>query len=168
VISLDIAMDFRRVSPAIAASARMSRSHASITNRRARHLTFRTRETVFYNWRMRCLPSFAALVFVLLSLTAPVTGFAFSLPADSRARVIAVIDGDTVKLDNGREVRLVGIQAPKLPLGRRGFTAWPLADEAKAKLEALTAERLVIPGYGHNPQLDPAFTAALLAFVARA
>jgi pimeloyl-ACP methyl ester carboxylesterase len=32
----------------------------------------------------------------------------------------------------------------------------------------LDAERLVIPGYGHNPQLDPAFTAALLAFVARA
>jgi len=29
----------------------------------------------------------------------------------------------------------------------------------------LRAERLVIPGYGHNPQLDPAFTAALLAFV---
>ena len=29
----------------------------------------------------------------------------------------------------------------------------------------LRAERLVIPGYGHNPQLDPVFTAALLAFV---
>lgn len=31
----------------------------------------------------------------------------------------------------------------------------------------LDAERLVVPGYGHNPQLDPAFTAALLAFAAR-
>jgi pimeloyl-ACP methyl ester carboxylesterase len=31
----------------------------------------------------------------------------------------------------------------------------------------LDAERLVIPGYGHNPQLDPAFTVALLAFVER-
>ena len=30
---------------------------------------------------------------------------------------------------------------------------------------ALGAERLVVAGHGHNPQLDPAFTAALLAFV---
>ena len=33
--------------------------------------------------------------------------------------------------------------------------------------DALDAERLVVPGHGHNPQLDPAFTRALLAFVAR-
>jgi len=32
----------------------------------------------------------------------------------------------------------------------------------------LRAERLVIPGHGHNPQVDPAFTEALLAFVNRA
>ena len=32
----------------------------------------------------------------------------------------------------------------------------------------LAAERLVLPGHGHNPQLDPAFTAALLDFVHRA
>jgi pimeloyl-ACP methyl ester carboxylesterase len=32
---------------------------------------------------------------------------------------------------------------------------------------ALDAERVVIPGYGHNPQLSPRFTEALLAFVAR-
>ena len=32
----------------------------------------------------------------------------------------------------------------------------------------LRAERLVVPGYGHNPQLAPAFTEALLDFVARA
>jgi pimeloyl-ACP methyl ester carboxylesterase len=31
----------------------------------------------------------------------------------------------------------------------------------------LSGERLVVPGYGHNPQLCPAFTDALLAFVAR-
>ena len=33
---------------------------------------------------------------------------------------------------------------------------------------ALQAERLVLPGHGHNPQLDPAFTAALLDFAGRA
>ncbi len=32
----------------------------------------------------------------------------------------------------------------------------------------LHAERVVIPGHGHNPQLSPAFTAALLDVVARA
>jgi pimeloyl-ACP methyl ester carboxylesterase len=32
----------------------------------------------------------------------------------------------------------------------------------------LHAERVVVPGHGHNPQLSPAFTAALLDFVARA
>jgi pimeloyl-ACP methyl ester carboxylesterase len=32
----------------------------------------------------------------------------------------------------------------------------------------LSAERLVLPGFGHNPQLHPEFNAALLAFVGRA
>ena len=32
----------------------------------------------------------------------------------------------------------------------------------------LNAERVVIPGHGHNPQLSPAFTGALLDIVARA
>jgi len=31
---------------------------------------------------------------------------------------------------------------------------------------ALSAERLVLPGHGHNVQLHPEFNAALLAFVA--
>lgn len=85
---------------------------------------------------------------ILLLFAAPAAGLAFSLPADDSARVIAVIDGDTVKLENGREVRLVGIQAPKLPLGRRGFAEWPLAGEAKTKLERLTAQSRVTLHYG--------------------
>ena len=48
-----------------------------------------------------------------------------------------VVDGDTLVLADGHQVRLVGIQAPKLPLGRAGFREWPLAREAKAALEAL-------------------------------
>lgn len=48
--------------------------------------------------------------------------------------VAEVIDGDTVMLDDGREVRFVGIQAPKLPLGRPGFEEWPLAPEARAEV----------------------------------
>ena len=48
--------------------------------------------------------------------------------ADLQARVAAA--ADTVVLTTGRQVRLVGSQAPKLLLGRVGFTAWPLAEEA--------------------------------------
>ena len=50
--------------------------------------------------------------------------------ADLRARVAAAADEDTVVLTTGRQVRLVGSQAHKLLLGRVGFTAWPLAEEA--------------------------------------
>ncbi|TNE57073.1 MAG: thermonuclease family protein [Alphaproteobacteria bacterium] len=57
--------------------------------------------------------------------------------------VSRVIDGDTLVLDDGREVRLVGLQAPKLPLGRPGFKAWPLSKEAKRHLEKLTVGRHV-------------------------
>ena len=52
-----------------------------------------------------------------------------------------VVDGDTVTLkepvEGATQIRLVGIQAPKLPLGRPGFQKWPLADESKALLEKL-------------------------------
>ena len=54
------------------------------------------------------------------------------------ARVTDVVDGDTLVLETGAEVRLTGIQAPKLPLGRPGFRAWPLADAAKAALARLS------------------------------
>ncbi len=60
-----------------------------------------------------------------------------------------VVDGDTLVLADGRQVRLVGIQAPKLPLGRAGFREWPLAREAKAALEALVGLSGVgLPGVG--------------------
>lgn len=96
---------------------------------------------------MRRLALLTLLVPVLLPLAVADVA-AFSLPADGSARVVAVIDGDTVKLETGREVRLVGIQAPKLPLGRRGFSEWPLASEAKARLEALTNGKTVALHYG--------------------
>ncbi|HZD25183.1 MAG TPA: thermonuclease family protein [Alphaproteobacteria bacterium] len=63
-------------------------------------------------------------------------------------RAVAVVDGDTLVLDDGRQVRLVGIQAPKLPLGRPGFRAWPLAGEAKAALVALAQGRSLRLAFG--------------------
>lgn len=61
------------------------------------------------------------------------------------ARVRSIVDGDTVVLEDGTQVRLVGIQAPKLPLGRKNFEPWPLGDEAKAALTSLVL--------GHNVRL---------------
>lgn len=62
-----------------------------------------------------------------------------------------IVDGDTLVLDTGAEVRLVGIQAPKLPLGRRNFKAWPLAEEAKAALGALALGRRLRLDYDRTP-----------------
>ncbi len=59
-----------------------------------------------------------------------------------------VTDGDTLTLDNGLVVRLVGIQAPKLALGRTGFKAWPLAQEARDGLQTLSQGRTVMLAYG--------------------
>jgi pimeloyl-ACP methyl ester carboxylesterase len=62
--------------------------------------------------------------------------------------------------------RLRAFELPTLVVSGAHHPAFDaICDALERELEA---ERLVIPGHGHNPQLDPRFTAALLAFVARA
>lgn len=94
---------------------------------------------------MRCV----AALLLLLSLPASA---AAELEAGGSAAVAEVIDGDTVLLDapvdGARQVRLVGLQAPKLPLGRPGFPAWPLAGDAKSALEMLLLGRRVTLRFG--------------------
>ena len=86
-----------------------------------------------------------AVLFVAAGIAVAAAGDGEADP-DSRPGIVAeVIDGDTVILDDGREIRLVGIQAPKLPLGRAGFVAWPLADEAKRALTELVLGKRVRP-----------------------
>ena len=63
-------------------------------------------------------------------------------------KVLEIVDGDTLVLDTGAQVRLVGIQAPKLPLGRRGFRRWPLAAKARAALGELTLGKTLRLSYG--------------------
>ncbi len=75
-------------------------------------------------------------------------GSAAPLTRDGSGRVATIVDGDTLILDDGREIRLVGIQAPKLPLGRRHFKTWPLAAQAKQALAALTLGKEVTLSYG--------------------
>ncbi len=70
-----------------------------------------------------------------------------TLEAIGTARVVSIIDGDTVIIDpaikGADQIRLVGIQAPKLPLGRKNFTPWPLASEAKTALGAIVLNQMV-------------------------
>lgn len=93
-----------------------------------------------------------ALLFAILGMTLGMTPSVAALDIEDQARVVEVIDGDTLVLSNGLEVRLVGTQAPKLPLGRRGFTAWPLAEEARALLEELALKQTVGLAYGGRRQ----------------
>ena len=60
-----------------------------------------------------------------------------------RGTVTSVVDGDTLILDTGLVVRLVGVQAPHLALGRPGLSDWPLAAEARATLAAIAEGRRV-------------------------
>lgn len=92
---------------------------------------------------MRIRSFLAVFLLAAVVVARPGATLAFStLPADAlkatgQARVVSVTDGDTLVLDNGVTVRLVGLQAPKLPLDRPNFKEWPLAGEAKQALEAL-------------------------------
>jgi endonuclease YncB( thermonuclease family) len=74
-----------------------------------------------------------------------------TLETGERHRVTEIVDGDTLYLADGREVRLVGLQAPKLPLGRPDFEPWPLSDAAKAALSRLTLGKAVTLAYGGRP-----------------
>lgn len=99
---------------------------------------------------------FAALLCVAVWAGAPAVGPASPLPAEpprivAAAMVRDIVDGDTLVLDTGAQVRLVGIQAPKLPLGRPGFAAWPLAGEARDALAALSLGKQVALSYGGQP-----------------
>lgn len=62
------------------------------------------------------------------------------------------MDGDTVVLQDGREVRLVGLQAPKLALGRRNFEDWPKAADSRLALLALVGDKDVRLSYGGRRQ----------------
>lgn len=101
------------------------------------------------------LAAAVALAFVLAALvSAPgargddTPRLPHGLIADAPGTVATVIDGDTLTFTDGREVRLVGIQAPKLPLGRPDFEAWPLAPQAKQALTQLVEDRALTPHFG--------------------
>lgn len=71
-----------------------------------------------------------------------------ALSKSERLKVRSIVDGDTLVLEDGRQVRLVGTQAPKLPLGRKNFPTWPLAPQSASKLSAMTSGQMVTLKYG--------------------
>jgi endonuclease YncB( thermonuclease family) len=101
--------------------------------------------------RYRC-PSHLIAICLIGCLLASWVSFAQSLPTSlepsETGHVVEVIDGDTVLLEDGRQVRLVGIQAPKLALGRPNFPDWPLADESRDQLAAMVMDQTVSLAYG--------------------
>jgi len=58
-----------------------------------------------------------------------------SLPV---AQVQRVVDGDTLRLTDGRSVRMIGLNAPET--GKKGQSAQPFADAATRRLQALVDE----------------------------
>lgn len=78
----------------------------------------------------------------------PAVAAACDLAGDEVRSVRGVVDGDTVTLDDGRDLRFTGIQAPKLPLGRKDFRVWPLAEDARTALSNLIGKSKVSLRYG--------------------
>ena len=108
-----------------------------------------------YSNRELCINAMGRLFFLLIAACLPAIPVQAEQTIDSLdgeggqlVAIVEVVDGDTVVLSDGRQVRLVGIQAPKLPLGRKGFEKWPLADESKAALEKVALNQKFQLRYG--------------------
>ncbi|WP_431854686.1 thermonuclease family protein [Azospirillum sp.] len=83
------------------------------------------------------------LLVVLSALLLAAAAPADRLASAGRGRVAAVLDGDTFDLDDGRRVRLAGIEAAKPPPGREQERRWPLAEAATRALKDLAQGRTV-------------------------
>ena len=77
---------------------------------------------------------------------------AAGLPFAALAQTVReAVDGDTVILADGRQVRLLGIQAPKLALGRKNFKDWPLAEDSKRAVARLIVGKEATLRAGETP-----------------
>lgn len=83
-----------------------------------------------------------------LSGSFPLSAMGCDLSEPETGTVAAIIDGETLKLADGRTVRLIGAKAPMPPLGFRGEDPWPLVEEAKEALTRLAAGKEVELRYG--------------------
>lgn len=110
----------------------------------------------------------AGAFFVAAFWLSPAQAFCPAPPGLAMAQVRDVVDGDTLRLQDGRSVRLIGINAPEI--GRKGRTDEPFAVQARRRLQALVEasdgmvglqlgaeprdryQRTLAHVYGHNGQ----------------
>lgn len=86
---------------------------------------------------LACLLSLAAVGVAQVSIA-----HACDLPASTtKGTVVRVLDGETLLLDSGQEARLVGLLAPRAPVGGDG--TWPYEDDAKRALALLVEGKTV-------------------------
>jgi endonuclease YncB( thermonuclease family) len=91
---------------------------------------------------------------------------ACDLPPPEAGMVGGVIDGETLKLADGRIVKLIGAKAPLPPLGWRGDDPWPFVDDARQALERLASGKSIELRFGgsrtdrHGHLLPQAFVVA--------
>jgi endonuclease YncB( thermonuclease family) len=103
-------------------------------------------------------PRGRGLVLCLVLLSTPALGadtgpwLPDGLEAGGSGAVASVIDGDSLTLGDGRTVRMVGIQAPKLPKGRPNFAEWPFARAAQTALSGLIEGQTVALYFGGTRQ----------------
>ena len=76
------------------------------------------------------------------------------LAVEGEATVVEVVDGDTVRLDDGNTVRLVGIQAPEMAWPGSDSEPQPFASQAREALVALALDRRVGLAYGGGQRRD--------------
>jgi endonuclease YncB( thermonuclease family) len=99
---------------------------------------------------------------VVVASLAPMTMYAAAAGCELRKQktraVVAVLDGETIRLDDGREVRLLGVLAPTAPPGLAKGARWAPAEDARKALDALVtgkSVKIALPGrrkdrHGHQ------------------
>lgn len=100
---------------------------------------------------LRTIPARGTLLALAL-----VVGIAVSHPATAAcdladgptAKVARVVDGETLMLEDGRGVRLVGVLAPVAPRWWRKPEPWPPAEASRAALAALAEGQTVALAFG--------------------
>lgn len=78
-----------------------------------------------------------------ISVPGATAGETCDLEPSREGRVERVIDGQTLMLEGGETVRLIGALAPETPGWWKGPAAWPVAARAKSALERLVTGRSV-------------------------
>ncbi|MFM9847612.1 MAG: thermonuclease family protein [Hyphomicrobiaceae bacterium] len=71
-----------------------------------------------------------------------------TLPAGPVRAVTRILDGDTVQLDDGSELRLIGALAPHAHDAGADLGAWPPAEEARRTLSDLVLGKTVALAFG--------------------